>query len=165
MGPATAPFHVVIQSLPPQRTPILQALVSLPTFCFSDGHKMMKSLLLDDSADTDIDWDYIEHGYSAPRTPSTVSDHPGGESDEGPGRYDSDEDEEYGGSTQVSKRKKGGYDSRIEQILYENPDLPILIVDAGKSSESGGKYIVYTIKTGVRYASFILELALTVTGS
>ena len=48
---------------------------------------------------------------------------------------------------------QGGYDSRIEQILYENPDLPILIVDAGKSVESGGKYIVYTIRTGVCWVS------------
>jgi hypothetical protein len=44
--------------------------------------------------------------------------------------------------------KKGGYESRIEQILYENPD-PILITHAGKNSESGGGYIVYTIQTGV----------------
>lgn len=47
------------------------------------------------------------------------------------------------------RRKLGGYDSRIEQILDENPDLPILIVDAGKSLESGSRYIVYTIRTGV----------------
>jgi sorting nexin-41/42 len=47
------------------------------------------------------------------------------------------------------RRKPGGYDSRIEQILYENPSLPILITDAGKSMESGGRYIVYTIRTGV----------------
>ena len=49
----------------------------------------------------------------------------------------------------VPRRKPGGYDSRIEQILYENPKLPILITDAGKSLESGGRYIVYTIRTGV----------------
>ncbi|RDA92369.1 hypothetical protein CP533_4408 [Ophiocordyceps camponoti-saundersi (nom. inval.)] len=46
------------------------------------------------------------------------------------------------------KRKPGGYNSRIEQILYENPDMPIIITDAGKSMESGGRYIVYTIRTG-----------------
>lgn len=45
--------------------------------------------------------------------------------------------------------KKGGYESRIEQILYENPDLPILITYAGKNLESGGSYIAYTIRTGV----------------
>ncbi|KAL2886629.1 Sorting nexin-41 [Ceratocystis lukuohia] len=45
-------------------------------------------------------------------------------------------------------RKPGGYDSRIEQIIYENPEIPILITDAGKSPETGGKFIVYTIRTG-----------------
>ncbi|KAG9246945.1 hypothetical protein BJ878DRAFT_494900 [Calycina marina] len=65
-------------------------------------------------------------------------------------RYDTDDSEEnYGASLKVApKRKKGGYDSRIEQILYENPDLPILIIDAGKSAEHGGKHIVYNIRTG-----------------
>ncbi|MBE3041573.1 hypothetical protein IMZ48_03130 [Candidatus Bathyarchaeota archaeon] len=48
------------------------------------------------------------------------------------------------------RRKPGGYDSRIEQILYENPELPILITEAGKSPENGGRYIVYTIRTDVR---------------
>jgi hypothetical protein len=123
----------------------------------------MKSVCLDDSSDTDVDWSHVEHGYDAPHTPSTVSDHPTGETTSQPQRYDSDEDDEYGGSTQVApKRKKGGYDSRIEQNLYENPDLPILIVDAGKSLESGGKYIVYTIRTGVclraRHRSICLVL-------
>jgi len=33
-------------------------------------------------------------------------------------------------------------------MLYENPEMPILITDAGKSQENG-RYIVYTIKTGV----------------
>lgn len=46
------------------------------------------------------------------------------------------------------RRKPGGYDSRIEQILYENPETPILITDAGKSLENSGRYIVYTIRTG-----------------
>jgi hypothetical protein len=34
-------------------------------------------------------------------------------------------------------------------MLFEDPDLPIVITDAGKSHESGGSYIVYTIRTGV----------------
>ncbi|PNS17443.1 Sorting nexin-41 [Sphaceloma murrayae] len=63
--------------------------------------------------------------------------------------------------TETSKRvepKKGGYDSRIEQILYENSDLEIQIVSAGKNAEGGG-YIVYTIRTGEievrrRYSEF-----------
>ncbi|KAF2400765.1 hypothetical protein EJ06DRAFT_556271 [Trichodelitschia bisporula] len=44
--------------------------------------------------------------------------------------------------------RKGAYNSRIEQILYENPDLPILITYAGKNPESGGSFITYTVKTG-----------------
>jgi sorting nexin-41/42 len=55
--------------------------------------------------------------------------------------------------------KEGGYDSRIEQILYEHPDLEIQIVAAGKNAESGGGYISYTIRTGEievrrRYSEF-----------
>jgi hypothetical protein len=115
---------------------------------------MMEIICLDDEPDTDPDWDFIEPGYIGPRTPSTVSDqqHPEPEVDLRPQQYDTSDagsDEEYGEPAGAPKRKKGGYDSRIEQILYENPDLPILIVDAGKSLESGGKYIVYTIRTGV----------------
>lgn len=49
------------------------------------------------------------------------------------------------------RRKPGGYDSRIEQLLYENPETPIYITDAGKSVENSGRYIVYTIRTGVSY--------------
>ncbi|KAJ0107720.1 hypothetical protein N8I77_008369 [Diaporthe amygdali] len=60
-----------------------------------------------------------------------------------------DEDDDDDAQAQLAPRRKpGGYDSRIEQILYENPELPILITDAGKSLESGGRYIVYTIRTG-----------------
>jgi sorting nexin-41/42 len=120
---------------------------------------MMESISLVDPSDesnADPDWDLIEH-YPGPRTPSTVSDHQP-EADPQPQPYDTSDpgsDEEYGGPAGAPKRKKGGYDSRIEQILYENPDLPILIVDAGKSLESGGKYIVYTIRTGVSVISTI----------
>ncbi|KAI9734541.1 MAG: intercellular trafficking and secretion [Cirrosporium novae-zelandiae] len=60
---------------------------------------------------------------------------------------DPEDDEDYPGQ-QGDNGRKGTYDSRIEQILEEDPDLPILIVDAGKHSESGGSYIVYTIRTG-----------------
>lgn len=58
---------------------------------------------------------------------------------------DEDVDARHSGILQ----KKGGYDGRIQQILYENPDLEILITDAGKSADGG--YIVYRIRTGVGY--------------
>lgn len=130
---------------------------------------MMQSIFLNDSSDADNDWLHVEQGYAGPTTPPTVSDHAESENDtRAQGYEDTDEgsDDEYGGSTAVqSKRKKGGYDSRIEQILYENPDLPILIVDAGKSVESGGKYIVYTIRTGVCLCAVFEVPVLTKVGS
>ena len=122
----------------------------------------MESIFLDDSSDTDTSWDILEHGYNGPRTPSTTSDT---EADQRQ-HYDTSDIEsegEYDGPAQ--RPKKGGYDSRIEQILYEEPDRPILIIDAGKSSESGGKYIVYTIQTGVSLLPFWGTCANLSTGS
>jgi len=110
---------------------------------------MMYSICLDAGSDTDADWDQIDQDFPGIHTPPPASS----TEVEDPTRtaYQSDDsDDEYGETAETApKRKKGGYDSRIEQILYENPELPILIVDAGKSIESGGKYIVYTIRTGV----------------
>lgn len=62
-----------------------------------------------------------------------------------------DEDDDYNrrdsNPQPVPTPPRGGYDSRVQQILYENPDLEIVITDAGKSSDGG--YIVYKIRTGV----------------
>lgn len=118
---------------------------------------MWENIALDDSPDeADPDWEYVDqqHRFETPNTPSSTSEdapplptyghHPVG--------IGAESDEDYGAQSQpqlAPRRKPGGYDSRIEQILYENPQLPILITDAGKSAESGGKYIVYTIRTGV----------------
>ncbi|KAK0645911.1 mRNA capping enzyme alpha subunit-like protein [Cercophora newfieldiana] len=105
--------------------------------------------------------------YDAPQTPSTTSDEAPAQGRElSDGDSDDDSDARAHGEL-VPRRKPGGYDSRVEQMLYENPELPILITDAGKSSESGGRYIVYTIKTGElivrrRYSEFAsLREALT----
>ncbi|KAH8595020.1 sorting nexin-like protein-41 [Bisporella sp. PMI_857] len=88
------------------------------------------------------------HDFPGLPHPSSTS-HPEGRDTRPQGYGTDDSDDEYGENSKgAPRRKKGGYDSRIEQILYENPELPILIVDAGKSVESGGKYIVYTIRTG-----------------
>lgn len=61
-----------------------------------------------------------------------------------------DEDDETADGKPKAKvaGRKGGYSSRIEQILYEHPELDILIVTAGKNTEGGGSYITYTIRTG-----------------
>ncbi|SPQ22755.1 ef20537b-1365-406e-be30-ea67b3ae15b6 [Thermothielavioides terrestris] len=106
--------------------------------------------------DTDLDWVDVDPRYDAPNTPSSTGDEPARRQSS-----DAESEEEENARSQgelVPRRKPGGYDSRVEQMLYENPDLPILITDAGKSSESG-RYIVYTIKTGElivrrRYSEF-----------
>lgn len=88
--------------------------------------------------------------YDAPATPTSTTDSEPHETSFG--RDDDDRDEEDVARERGDlepRRKPGGYDSRIEQILYENPDLPILITEAGKSPENGGRYIVYTIRTEV----------------
>jgi hypothetical protein len=81
--------------------------------------------------------DDMPHRQSIPTTVTSV-----GEDEPHHAQQDAESD--------APKRKPGGYESRVEQILYENPRLPIIITDAGKSLESGGRYIVYTIRTGVR---------------
>jgi sorting nexin-41/42 len=91
-------------------------------------------------------------GFHRPTTPPSTSSSPRYESPEfipqPRDMSDVDYDEDHPRGVRVEPRK-GGYDSRIEQILYENPDLPILITYAGKNLESGGSHIAYTIRTGV----------------
>ena len=63
-----------------------------------------------------------------------------------------DEEEDYYGG----RRKKGGYSSRIEQILWETKELDVYIIDAGKNVDgTGGNFIVYTIRTGVLHTKRI----------
>lgn len=155
-------LSAAIQPLPPPSpTPPPQETVSSSTFLLVLELGMMESICLDDSGDSDADpgWDFVDE-HPGPRTPSTISDDPEVVASQPQYQQDASDgsDDDYGGPGQTApKRKKGGYDSRIEQILYENPDLPILITDAGKSVESGGKYIVYTIRTGVCYISAVLK--------
>jgi len=39
---------------------------------------------------------------------------------------------------------------RIDEILRKNPEMRIVITDAGKSSDGGAHFIAYTIDVGVR---------------
>jgi hypothetical protein len=122
---------------------------------------MWESIALDDSPDEDEpDWEFIDQQrFETPNTPSSTSE------DAAPpltyGRRTSDVESDGEPDLPTPRRKPGGYDSRIEQILYENPELPIIITDAGKSVESGGKYIVYTIRTGVCVLSYCADLSIT----
>lgn len=108
---------------------------------------MFQDVPLDSSEDdADSSWDIIDPQYDVPQTP----EEPHQSSYNAPATSSPESDEDDEAQDQMAPRRKpGGYDSRIEQILYENPELPILITDAGKSLESGGRYIVYTIRTGV----------------
>lgn len=95
-------------------------------------------------------------GFERASTPTSGNSSPTNEPPEfvsRPRDLSDDEDDDYNQERSGNlPKKKGGYDSRIEQVLYENPDLQIIITDAGKSHESGGSYIVYTIRTGVHYS-------------
>ncbi|KAL4952563.1 sorting nexin-41 [Aspergillus filifer] len=84
-----------------------------------------------------------------PRPPSSQSSNPD-TADFSQHQDHSDDDEaEYAAQQGTSGyTRKSVYDSRIEQILYENPEMPIMITDAGKNHEGGGSFIVYTIRTG-----------------
>jgi len=106
----------------------------------------------------DMGWERLDPRFEAPETPSSASgDASPGQTYGGRASENESEEEEAPAvrGELVPRRKPGGYDSRVEQILYENPEVPILITDAGKSMESGGKYIVYTIRTGVRQRSVL----------
>ena len=73
---------------------------------------------------------------------------------------DYDEDEQ---SSDPVAPKKGGYDARVEQWLYENPGQLILITDAGKDNVN---FIQYTINCGVGNTPPLAEIqADTTTGA
>ncbi|QGI79279.1 hypothetical protein CEK25_006008 [Fusarium fujikuroi] len=105
---------------------------------------MVDSILSEDEEEINDTYDFLsDQSFEPPQTPTSGSDDEHGQFGHGGDDDDGDSAQDPG-----PKRKPGGYDSRIEQILYENPKLSIVITDAGKSLESGGRYIVYTIKTG-----------------
>ncbi|ERF75664.1 Sorting nexin-41 [Endocarpon pusillum Z07020] len=98
-----------------------------------------------DSTNPVLDTSYHDQQTSSPPSQSPENEPP--EFLSHPRDLSDDEEAEYSKSqTQSYLRKQGAYDSRIQQLLYENPELEIIIVDAGKSSDGG--YIVYRIRTG-----------------
>jgi hypothetical protein len=106
---------------------------------------------------SDADTQFTDRPYDAPQTPT--SDSEDGQPAYGRSAAHDDSHHEVVQAEDVAPRRKpGGFNSRIEQILYENPDMPIMITDAGKSLESGGRYIVYTIRTGVSSLPFQIHL-------
>jgi hypothetical protein len=125
----------------------------------------MEEVFLGSYDDEEADWHVLAHDAPDFRAPEAFHDPPDFAQTSG---YDnqSDTDEDYASEALGNSRpgpKPGGYDSRVEQILYENPNLPILITDAGKGSD-GTKYIVYTIRTGVSFLLFLKSLMLNESG-
>lgn len=122
----------------------------------------MASIVFGDGEDMTDASIVVDHAFEPPHTPTSGSD----DDQHGqfsPGGAQPESDEEVSRDDAGPRRKPGGYDSRIEQILYENPNQSILITEAGKSLESGGRYIVYTIRTGVCSRSFRSCAALLLT--
>lgn len=95
---------------------------------------------------------YTEQAGTPPSSQSSPQNNPAFYSR----HQDLSEDEDEQSHSQTAPRK-GGYDGRIQQILYENPELEILIVEASKSPD--GNFIAYRIRTGEmevsrRYSEF-----------
>ena len=102
-------------------------------------------------------------GFNRPATPSSssssVENEPQSLDSRPRGLADEEDDDDAAAAAEgalsrskpsgAAAPKSAGYVSRIEQILYEDPESPIMITDAGKSPESGGSFIAYTIRTGV----------------
>ena len=51
--------------------------------------------------------------------------------------------------TGVSREKEGESCCKIDEILRKNPEMRIIITDAGKASDGGAHFIAYTIEVGV----------------
>jgi len=48
-----------------------------------------------------------------------------------------------------STEKEGESCCRVDEILRKNPEMRIVITDAGKASDGGANFIAYTIEVGV----------------
>jgi len=107
---------------------------------------MMQSVCVTSSDDGS---DRAQTGYDEPGTPNDEAPHQASLAKETSDAESDEGTEGHAHGELVPRVKPGGYNSRIEQMLYEDPEMPIMITDAGKSQESGGKYIVYTIRTAV----------------
>ncbi|EXJ64487.1 sorting nexin-41 [Cladophialophora yegresii CBS 114405] len=83
----------------------------------------------------------LSTSYSDQSTPPSFTSSPNQ-----PSHFRDEEDDDETQAETGPSPPKGGYDSRVQQILYEQPDLEIVITDAGKSADGG--YIVYKIRTG-----------------
>jgi hypothetical protein len=155
LSPAIQTFHLLHSLRTPPTKPHVstfnsQASCSGNLIALVMANDQLDEIYLSPAEDAEEDWQVVASTTNHHLVASDLTPRPS-QDDDFSGQ---ESDEEYAAHLRgeiAPGKKKGGYDSRIEQILYENPQLPILITDAGKSSESGGKYIVYTIRTGVSH--------------
>jgi hypothetical protein len=56
----------------------------------------------------------------------------------------------------ASREKEGESCCKIDDILRKNPEMRIVITDAGKASDGGANFIAYTIEVGVRFLCRII---------
>lgn len=49
----------------------------------------------------------------------------------------------------VSRETEGESCCKIDDVLRKNPEMRIVISDAGKASDGGANFIAYTIEVGV----------------
>jgi hypothetical protein len=49
----------------------------------------------------------------------------------------------------VSREKEGESCCKIDDVLRKNPEMRIVISDAGKASDGGANFIAYSIEVGV----------------
>lgn len=57
--------------------------------------------------------------------------------------------QETPGTPGVQREKEGETCCKIDEILVKNPEMRIVISDAGKASDGGANFIAYTIEVGV----------------
>jgi hypothetical protein len=57
--------------------------------------------------------------------------------------------EASGGATASSREKEGETCCKIDEIILKNPEMRIVISEAGKASDGGANFIAYTIEVGV----------------
>jgi hypothetical protein len=67
------------------------------------------------------------------------------------------EQAETSGGGVGQREKEGETCCKIDEILVKNPEMRIVISDAGKASDGGANFIAYTIEVGVcqSFVSFI----------
>ena len=60
----------------------------------------------------------------------------------------------------VSREKDGEMCCKVDEILCKNPEMRIIITNAGKASDGGANFIAYTIEVGVHTSPQSIRLTI-----